>query len=312
MISIVTISHFSRTEAGLLDNVTLVLENSSLSKFTDSSQTESLSNVTTKQIDTSKDMTSQLPELLTLSSTVKTDNDLLEDQFEQNTLSSIMPDLENIDSEANENGTEAVHSLKKVMKNADRKWKVKQKAKANQEVSVDELKLLNISILEGDYESVHSEVKNISSTAGENFLEPKALPTESVITTLPLENLSTERVDESESHTTEVPVEEFKNSEIVSTIIPLTPNVLEVFDVNLNQKDSEKFKNKSLVIENKVEESRVTAKVESFLLKNRVAAAASAHNFEENQSRMNAGSVTGITLGTLVVAALFGKLKLLI
>ena len=92
-------------------------------------------------------------------------------------------------------------------------------------------------------------------------------------------------------------------------------NFTDFLNVEDNEKDDvEEFKNESLVIENKVEESVIqrSAVVEPFLLKNRVAAATSSKNFEfDDETGLNAGSVTGITLGILVIFALFGTLPLL-
>ncbi|EEB20435.1 hypothetical protein Phum_PHUM616120 [Pediculus humanus corporis] len=93
-------------------------------------------------------------------------------------------------------------------------------------------------------------------------------------------------------------------------------NFTDFLNVEDNEKDDvEEFKNESLVIENKVEESVIqrSAVVEPFLLKNRVAAATSSKNFEfDDETGLNAGSVTGITLGILVIFALFGTLPLLV
>ncbi|KAK6618028.1 hypothetical protein RUM44_002470 [Polyplax serrata] len=94
-------------------------------------------------------------------------------------------------------------------------------------------------------------------------------------------------------------------------VVTLPGNVTEAANETTVVKDvvEDTLRNESLVIENKVEERIVHTTVEPFAVKNRVAAATSAHNFESGQPTMNAGSVTGITLGILVTFALFGAIS---
>lgn len=330
MISLTCIFYPSMTEAGLLENKTLVLQNFKLYKLNGSSQIEHARNITS--VDSEEE--NHLPETTTSNPRVVFSGTEVANESASKS-EEILESAESSDVEDTYTGGKLdvfQFPLKKFTKYSHLKYgKVKIRPGDEEETNeggekkvetvkiVEEKVRINISIAEEGNSESNADVSpgiNVtestepSVTSLENFTAETNNGTE-VLNETGVSTSTEESVINEESAKAETPISVSTTTTTTSTFATSTDtfraNGSEWLNVTEDQKDIEAFKNDTLVIENKVEESVIHTTVEPFPLKNRLAAATSTQNFELGQSGMNAGSVTGIILGILVIFGLFGE-----